>query len=91
MGNGIETLVHSIEGIFTAGVPSVEDYGDTSFTFYRNSHGVPPFGFDDENNLSLVVFVKCGHHKIIFPGDMEKAGWRRLLQGELLRRVTPWP
>jgi|GEM_PF-715376 hypothetical protein len=32
------------------------------------------------NNLSLVTFVKCGHHKIIFPGDMETEGWRRLLQ-----------
>jgi beta-lactamase superfamily II metal-dependent hydrolase len=78
MGNGIEALIRSIEGTFTGSAPAVEDYGDTSFTFHRNSYGAP-FGFIDENNLSLVVFVSCGGHKIIFPGDMEKAGWRRLL------------
>jgi len=27
----------------------------------------------------LVVFVACGGHKFIFPGDMETAGWRQLL------------
>lgn len=81
MGPGIEALVHSIEGVFTGGPPSAfEDFGDTSFSLYFNQYGTPPFGFDDENNLSLVVFVKCGHHKVIFPGDMEKAGWRMLLQ-----------
>jgi beta-lactamase superfamily II metal-dependent hydrolase len=57
-----------------------EDFGDTSFSLYWNSYGATPYGFDDENNLSLVVFVKCGHHKIVFPGDIEKAGWLRLLQ-----------
>jgi beta-lactamase superfamily II metal-dependent hydrolase len=37
-------------------------------------------GFADENNLSLVVFVTCGQHKFIFPGDIEKEGWRQLLR-----------
>ena len=81
MGNGIDLLVRSIEGTFTGGPPSaLEDFGDTSFSYYLNSYGAPPFGFSDENNLSLVIFVKCGHHKIIFPGDMEKEGWRQLLR-----------
>ena len=81
MGSGIDTLIRSIEGTFTGGPPpAVEDFGDTSFSFYWNNFGQPPLGFDDENNLSLVVFIKCGHHRIIFPGDIEKAGWRRLLQ-----------
>ena len=80
MGNGIDLLVPSIEGTFTGGAPAAVDFGDTSFSLYWNSYGAPPFGFIDENNLSLVIFVKCGHHKIIFPGDMEKEGWRRLLQ-----------
>ena len=47
---------------------------------------MPPFGFSDENNLSLVVFVRCGLHKIIFPGDMEKPGWRQLLLNPAFRR-----
>ena len=36
--------------------------------------------FPDTNNLSLVVFIKYGNFKILFPGDLEKAGWRALLQ-----------
>ena len=28
----------------------------------------------------MVTFITCGHHKIIFPGDMEKAGWLQLLR-----------
>lgn len=81
MGGGIDMLVRSIESVFTGGPPpAAEDFGDTSFSIYWNNYGAAPFGFDDENNLSLVVFIKCGHHKIIFPGDLEKAGWLRLLE-----------
>lgn len=32
------------------------------------------------NDLSLVVFLKYGNFKILFPGDLERAGWRALLQ-----------
>jgi beta-lactamase superfamily II metal-dependent hydrolase len=86
MGRGIETLVNSAERIFTGGAAPEFDFGDTSFSFYHNHYGAPPFGFDDENNLSLVVFVRCGQHKIIFPGDMEKAGWRQLLLNPAFRQ-----
>jgi beta-lactamase superfamily II metal-dependent hydrolase len=94
MGAGIAHLVHTIEHYFTGGPPSAveDDLGDTTLTFFRNTPGIPPFGFDDENNLSLVMFVTCGAHRLIFPGDMEKAGWRALLQDPLfivyLSRVT---
>jgi beta-lactamase superfamily II metal-dependent hydrolase len=53
---------------------------DTFFTAYWNQFGFLPPGFDDENNLSLVVFVRCGSHKFVFPGDMERAGWLALLR-----------
>jgi beta-lactamase superfamily II metal-dependent hydrolase len=36
--------------------------------------------FVDTNNLSLVVFIKFGEFKILFPGDMEIAGWLKLLE-----------
>jgi beta-lactamase superfamily II metal-dependent hydrolase len=79
VGVGIERLVLSMEHVFTGGPPpAVEDYGDTSFSVYWNNYGVLG-GFTDENNLSLVVFVTCGQHKFIFPGDMEKKGWRHLV------------
>lgn len=36
--------------------------------------------FTDTNNLSLVVFIKYQGFKMLFPGDLEKAGWLALLQ-----------
>ena len=77
MGVGIDALVHDIKHVFNGGAPGPEDLGDTAFSLYWNTPGLPPF--DKENNLSLVVFFSCGPHKIIFPGDMEVEGWRRLL------------
>jgi beta-lactamase superfamily II metal-dependent hydrolase len=81
MGVGIERLVKDIERTFIGGTPAaaLEDFGDTHFTMFWNRYGALPGYFIDENNLSLVVFVRCGRHKFIFPGDMEKAGWRNLL------------
>lgn len=35
--------------------------------------------FTDTNDLSLVVFVEYAGIRILFPGDLEKAGWRALL------------
>jgi beta-lactamase superfamily II metal-dependent hydrolase len=87
MDKGIAHLCYCIGNMFNGGAPTVVDtnYGDTSFAFFRNSPGIPPFGFDDENNLSLVTFVTCGAHRFIFPGDMEKGGWRVLLQDPIFR------
>jgi hypothetical protein len=45
-------------------------------TVFWNSY---PF-FTDTNDLSLVVFIKYGSFSILFPGDLEKGGWRALLQ-----------
>lgn len=49
--------------------------GITATTFWN-----PYPTFLDTNNLSLVVFISFGGFKILFPGDLEKAGWRALLQ-----------
>ncbi len=35
--------------------------------------------FVNTNDLSLVVFIQFGAFKILFPGDLEAAGWRALL------------
>lgn len=43
-------------------------------TFYNN---YPTF--DDTNNLSLVTFLHYRDIHIVFPGDLEKAGWQALL------------
>ncbi|HZR62649.1 MAG TPA: hypothetical protein VFA80_17020 [Xanthobacteraceae bacterium] len=79
IGVGIDRLIRFMEHVFTGGPPpAFEYYGDTTFSVYWNQYGGLA-GFTDENNLSLVVFVTCGQHKFIFPGDMEKEGWRQLL------------
>ncbi len=36
--------------------------------------------FTKTNDLSLVIFIKYGGFKILFPGDLEKPGWQALLQ-----------
>ena len=38
--------------------------------------------FINTNDLSLVVFIKYAGFKILFPGDLEEAGWYALLQRE---------
>jgi beta-lactamase superfamily II metal-dependent hydrolase len=49
--------------------------GITATTFW-NSYPL----FTDTNNLSLVVFIRYANVSILFPGDLEKDGWRALLQ-----------
>ncbi len=41
--------------------------------------------FTNTNDLSLVVFIKYAGFKILFPGDLERAGWRALLQRQDFR------
>ena len=41
--------------------------------------------FQKTNDLSLVVFVKYGSFKILFPGDLEGPGWGALLADPLFR------
>lgn len=36
--------------------------------------------FSDTNNLSMATFIKYAGFKILFPGDLEKAGWKELLK-----------
>lgn len=38
--------------------------------------------FDDENNLSMVLELRCHGHSFLFPGDLEASGWRALLQND---------
>ncbi len=55
--------------------------GGITQTTFRN----PYPQFKDTNNLSLVVFIKYGEFKMLFPGDLEKAGWLELLKSAEFR------
>jgi beta-lactamase superfamily II metal-dependent hydrolase len=73
LGKGIAELVRLMRDVYT-GSGSVIDFGLERFRF---SHS--PTNFTDFNNLSLVTFFFYGEFGIVFPGDIEKAGWERFL------------
>lgn len=76
IGPGMISLIEMID-TYTYDVTNPPDLGALSFTCYHNRY---PEDFDDENNLSLVVFLHCYGLHIVFPGDLEQSGWRRLLE-----------
>lgn len=61
-------------------VPTIEPFdshmGGICVTLFYNRYPQ----FTNTNDLSLVVFIKYSNFKILFPGDLEKPGWRALLQ-----------
>lgn len=61
---------------FPTDTPFDSNMGGITVTTFCNHYPT----FTDTNNLSLAVFVKYSNFKILFPGDLEKAGWQALLQ-----------
>jgi len=86
LGPGIERVAHAIDYVFTGpGAPVVPEpifQGVTRQVFF-NSYP----RFDDENNLSMVVFLKCHGIGVMFPGDLEKAGFLELLKNEAFKQA----
>ncbi|MGO4379761.1 ComEC/Rec2 family competence protein [Pseudoduganella sp. RAF53_2] len=56
--------------------PFNESMGGITVKTFRNSYPE----FEDTNNLSLVAFFEFAGWVILFPGDLEVAGWRALLK-----------
>ena len=52
------------------------DFPDIEFRCFRNTYPT----FADTNNLSLVAFVHYHGMGVVFPGDLETAGWQVLLK-----------
>jgi beta-lactamase superfamily II metal-dependent hydrolase len=65
-----DTHVHPIA------VPFHSNMGGASVTVFHNNYPE----FSSTNDLSIAVFVKLGWFKILFPGDLEVAGWTALLK-----------
>lgn len=72
-------LAHDILAHFQSGVIGQWDVplGGMWWHAFYNYYG---YDFIDTNNLSLAVFVTYGRFTILFGGDMECAGWEKLLQ-----------
>lgn len=87
MGIGIETLVAALTAI-----PELDVVGNriptppgVNLEWYWNPY---PF-FEDENNLSLVLVLEVHGIRFMFCGDMEKPGFRNLLNTcEAFRKVV---
>ncbi|MGH8048675.1 MAG: hypothetical protein ACREKL_15655, partial [Chthoniobacterales bacterium] len=87
-GPGIEYLAR-MTGNYAGAVVTPPNWGAMTFGHFWNIY---PTDFDDENNLSLVLFLHCYGLHIMFPGDMEVAGWKVLLRNpyfvQELKRVN---
>lgn len=57
------------------------DFAGVEFVTFRNEYPA----FQDTNNLSLVSFVHHPNLSLVFPGDLERAGWQGLLRIEAFR------
>lgn len=77
MGPGIEATVGMLRE-YTGG-PRQTNWGSLSYTVFRNRYQTD---FSDTNNLSLVLFLHCGGLHMVFAGDLERAGWLKLLEQE---------
>ena len=77
MGYGTKELLSMITE-YTGGPLSV-DWGSLSYNIFSNSY---PNDFTDTNNLSLVLFLHCFDLNLVFPGDLETAGWDKLLEND---------
>ncbi|WP_254425771.1 ComEC/Rec2 family competence protein [Polaromonas sp. A23] len=76
LGPDIERFL-SIHETYNSPIPEPFDthMGRITFTSFFNSYPA----FQDTNNLSLVIFFEYQGFKILFPGDLEAAGWLALL------------
>lgn len=81
MDPGIGTLAYMAGNYYTQDLPVPQDFGDLQISHFWNIYPA----FTDENNLSLVTILRYRDFGIIFPGDVEKAGWISLLQREDFR------
>lgn len=86
MGEGVTTACKMIDEY--TGPNIITNWGGV--TIERFCHGLAYF--QDENSLSLVTFIIDTNVRMVFPGDLTKASWRKFLEDttfcNLLRRVN---
>lgn len=74
--DSIQTALHWVRNVFTGGSIN-PDYGMEKMFFHHS-----PTKFQDTNNLSVVTFVSYNNVGIMFPGDLETAGWQEFLKDQ---------
>ncbi len=81
IGPGVSALLEMLE-TYTHGVSNPPVFPGIEFARFGNSYPT----FSDTNNLSLVSFLFYRNVRIMFPGDLERAGWLALLANESFRQ-----
>jgi beta-lactamase superfamily II metal-dependent hydrolase len=71
---GMDALLR-MSSDYTASVTTAPELPNIEFATFCNPY--PEFA--DTNNLSLVSFIHYGDLNMVLPGDLEKGGWRKLL------------
>lgn len=83
MGPGIDRLFYEAEYKFTgSGQQEPSFLGLDERKCFYNSYP----DFDDENNLSMAIFLKCHGVGVMFTGDLEKKGFSALLSNSDFRK-----
>jgi len=70
----VETALHWMGNVFT-GESISPNFGMETRFFYHSTEK-----FQDTNNLSVVTFTQFNNCGILFPGDLETAGWSEFLK-----------
>jgi beta-lactamase superfamily II metal-dependent hydrolase len=80
VGAGIRELVRMSKE-YNSPLSSPIDFGDVRRKMFCN----PGTAFDDENNLSGLIVLIVNGKKVIFPGDLEEAGFDLLMRSQDFR------
>lgn len=72
----VETFLQMHGGYHGYAVPFNDAMGGVTCSTFCNAFPE----FVDTNNLSMATFIKYAGVKMLFPGDLEKAGWKTLLK-----------
>ncbi len=74
--DSVQTALSWMRDVFT-GESITPDYGMEKVFFHHS-----PLTFQDTNNLSVVTFIAYNNVGIMFPGDIETAGWKKFLEDQ---------
>lgn len=80
--NAMESLLNMIENYTGGPLNPAPEFPGVSFKNFCNGFGED---FDDTNNISQVTCIECGDTTFVLPGDLEKVGWEKLLEGQSFR------
>lgn len=77
---GVASMIDMMS-TYTSPLGSPIDFSGIEVKSFHNNYP----NFDDTNNLSLVTFLNYRDIRVVFPGDLEKAGWEALLMNDAFK------